>query len=38
VISCKGLRSGKTGSAVVVGRRLPAMGRVSQRPGSPGYQ
>jgi 4-amino-4-deoxy-L-arabinose transferase-like glycosyltransferase len=38
VISCKGLRSGKSGSAVVVGRRLPAMGQMSQRPGSPGYQ
>jgi len=38
VISCKGIRSGRPGSTVVVGRRLPATGRVVQRPESPGQR
>ncbi len=38
VFSCKGIRSGKPGSTVTVGRRLPAAGHVAERPGSPGYR
>jgi hypothetical protein len=38
VISCKGIHSGRPGLTVAVGRRLPAMGRVVQRPGSAGQR
>jgi hypothetical protein len=37
-ISCKGIRSEKSGLTVAVGRRLPAQGQVAERPGSSGYR